>query len=394
MKKPNGAGSILYHIDNARNLPGVINICFDEDISETHLKEALSKTLKIYPLVSAGVYLSDETSWFVENERPLRILHQKQCVRPGSEKLNGHWICINYDGAQLYVALSHAITDGTGMFWFVKTLCYYYCCLKYRKEFTPQDIRILPGGTYPDDEADYWGADFSDVKPISAADYEKKGYILPEHRSKEEQRNIYVKLSIPEYEFMKFVKENAASPSVMIFVLLAMAVYEARPEAKQPIIGRLTVDARKGLALEHTFLNCSLGAHLSADRQTLLDMKLSELCAKMRKSLKQQTTPEYLRWLAKELIREKAFLPDVKPTVSISYMGKITFGEYEKHIRSFLMIEEEYHKLNAFVYDGDFHLILHFGNGSEIYGAAMAEILKRNGISVHQGKPIFLENAL
>ncbi len=394
MKRKAGAGSILYQVDSARNLPAVVKVCFDEEISESCMKEALKKTLKVYPLANAGVEFSDGNVWLIDNHQPLELLHQKQCIRPGSDKLNKHWTCVNYDGNALYVIVSHAITDGRGMLWFTETLTYYYCCLKYQKNYAPaDDARTEIGGTYPDDETDYWEMDYSDVLPVPKAEYQKVGYVLPENKNKKNEKKSYVKLTVPESAFMEFVRKNGTSPSVMMYLLFAMAVYQTRPEAEEPIVARLTVDARKNLDIPHSFFNCSLGAHFSVNRQMISNTEFSELCQKLRKSLKAQNTPEYLRCMAKELVEEKALLPDVKPTVSVSYMGKVPFGEYQEHITDFLMAEEEFHKINAYAYHHEFHLILNFGSGSSMYGAAMADILKQNGIPVQQSEMIFLEDA-
>ena len=185
-----------------------------------------------------------------------------------------------------------------------------------------------------------------------------------------------MELIIPSNDFMKIVKEQGANPSLMMFLLFAQTIYRCNPEEEQAIVGRITVDARKALGLPHTILNCSLGAHFSVNKKQLEEETVSAVAARLKCSMKKQTAPDYLKQMACDLIREKALLPGVRPTVSISYMGTVDFGDYSSHIKSFIIYEGECHKINFFEVNGRFHFILHFGNNTEEYGNEMKSLLR------------------
>ena len=390
--KINQAGRGLLEMEKQRGLHGTIEVTMDHNVSEEVLRQALTETLEVYPLVNCSLILKDNMAYYVQNDKPVVILNQKNGIVPGSEKLNGHFYYVNYYENRITVSISHAVTDGRGFLEFIKTLIYYYCCYYDQKSYDPDGVRINNGIKYEDDEANFFELPFEDMKDVKKETCEKQGFVIPAYKNKQQQPNVSMEIVVPSSDFMRIVKENGTNPSIMMFLLFSQVIYKCNPEEEQAVIGRITVDARKALGIPHTIMNCSLGTHFSVDRKMLEDETISDIAPRLKCSLKKQTSSEYLKQMVCDLIREKALLPDVKPTVSISYMGTVSFGDCGRHIQSFVMYEGECHKIDFYEFNEGFHFNLHFGNNTEEYGNAMIEILKGYGAQVEKSRLRRIDN--
>ena len=321
MKKKNESGTPLWKVEQGRKLHNTFVVQMKHQVNGNDLQSALEKTLQVYPVITSSVIYEDGVALFVNNDSPCTVLQGENGWVPGCKKLNGHQFYVTYKENTIRMALSHVITDGGGMIAFAKTLIYYYCCIHDGKSYNSTGIMV---NTEHDDnlETDFWTLDYADVPDIEKVSFEKVGYTLPESLNTAGKSYILSKMSVPSDAFMRMVKEKHTSPSIMAFLLFAQAVYAVRTEAKeQPIVGRITVDARKALGIPHTFLNCSLGAQLSVFWKDFQETNIKKLAEELRISLKTQTQPDYLRYVAKNVAASRSFPRDVKPTVSISYMG-------------------------------------------------------------------------
>ena len=390
--KRNDAGTPLWQVEQGRRVHTSTGVMFDEPVDPDDLERALDRTLAIFPVVRSRVVMKDGTTWFAENPEPVPILHRKTGIIPGSDSLNGHWLFVIYDDCEIRLAISHVITDGSGILRFFRTLVYFYCCIHDGTDYAPGDVTAVPIPAERQD-ADFWNLDYSDVSAVKPAVYEKTGFVLPSMQPSEYKRNIRSVLSVSEPEFMRFVKEHRTSPSVMAFLLFASAVYECHKEAQgMPVVGRITVDARRALGIPDTMRNCSLGAHMSVREEDVTREHLASTGERLRQLLKEQVAPGYIRSLAATLAETRMFPRDVKPTVSISYMGEIDFGSFDRHIRSIHLYEGEFHKLNIYVFRGYFYFVFLMGEDSARYAGAVSECLAQAGITAEVSGNEMLED--
>ena len=144
----------------------------------------------------------------------------------------------------------------------------------------------------------------------------------------------------------------------------------------------VTVDGRKALNLEDTFLNCSLAAYMYMDRNIMEDCEKAGL-GELRKQLKEQIKDDYLRNFTNEMIKSGGFAP-VIPTYMLTYMGKIEIDGYEKHVKDVIMYEETYPKLNAYEINGKFYFVLHFNQNNRKYCESMKRLFNQNGIQIYE----------
>ena len=382
MSKPNNSGTPLWRVEENRKLHNNLEVVLDHEINGEELGKAVLRAIEVFPILKDSVVLRDGLCYYEENANEIRVLPRERSIIPGSDALGGHFFCVTYSGRTIRSVISHTMTDGGGMIRFVRTLLYFYMSMHYGREFDHGYIEVEP---VPKDELykDFWEMDHSGAEEVEEEKFIKVGYILPE-TVKGKQDNTYTKrceMTIPGEDLIVFSRRHNTSPSVMMFLLFAKAVYRECEDARDAAIaGRITADARKALGIPGTFMNCSLGGQLSVTAEDLNSVSLSELGSSLRTSLKRQISPEYLRYTARKVATERSFPRDLKPTISISYMGTVDFGSMNDHVEKIVMYEGELHKLNAYAFKDVFHLIFHIGDGSERYAKAMSEILKEEGI--------------
>ncbi|MBQ7544472.1 MAG: hypothetical protein IJT02_05955 [Synergistaceae bacterium] len=373
----NMAGLPLWNVEKNRKLHSTAEIQLSSAVNSEALRKAVDETLKVFPLLRGSLILEDGVPCFTDNDKPIVIPNSEQGLIPGCDALNNHIFCVSYFGDRVKISLSHVATDGGGFLRFVNTIIYYYCCINDGTSYAPGSVMTV-GNVYSTLDADFWELDYSKIQPVNFIDFLPGGFVLPAYADKSPKPNIMCTLRIPQEAFMNYVKAHKTSPSVMAMMLFMKAVYNVHPEAEgQHITGRITVDARRALGLDDTMRNCSLVATLQADRAQLDDEELGQ---KMRASLKLQTSPEYLQNVARALVRDKILPGNIKPTVSLSYMGTVSFGEYARDVQSFVIYEGEFHKLNIFVFNDTFCFAFHMGEQSCSYARAIEGLLAADSV--------------
>lgn len=388
MRIPNKAGSPLYRVENGRKLHNVFEVVMDGEIDPVHLKNAVDDAVRLFPAVSYSIVCEDGMVYFTENDNEIVVPESGTGIVQGSRTLNGHMFCVSYEGNRIRSNLSHMITDGGGMNRFADALIKSYCRYHY-------DLDIPMPEKLPDEVLmrDFWDLDYSDVESIEEEVFAKEGYVLPEAvYGKQTGRNTDMcVVRAPEESFMEFVKANGTSASVMMFLILSEAVYRLHPEAKgTPVAGRLTVNARKQLGIPDTFVNCSLGSQISVTSDELAEEGYGVIGPRLRASIKRQTSPEYLRYIAKQIAVTKTFPPDLKPSFTISYMGSADPDIPGGHIKDVLLYEGEVRKLNAYTFDHEFRFVFHFSEGSGRYAECFAGILNESGVGAVCDEPVVL----
>ena len=378
MKIPNKSGSLLYRVEKGRKLHNVFEVVMDDKINGEHLKSAVEEAVALYPPAGYSIVCEDGMTYFTENEKEIVVPECEEGIVQGSDALNGRFFCVSYKNNRIRSNVSHMITDGNGMGRFASAVVRNYCRFHY-------GTNTVSARKYPDDVLlnDFWDLDYSEVTPVIEEVFEKQGFILPETvRGKEVILNTAMcTVRIPEDRFMEYVRGNGTSPSVMFFLLLAKAVYQNCPEADgKTVAGRITVDARKQLGIPDTFVNCSLGSQLSVTEDELSKEGFPVLGPRLRASLKNQTSPEYLRYIARSIAVTGTFPTDLRPTFTISYMGAVDLSDCGDHVKDVVLYEGECRKMNAYTFGGEFRLVFHFAEGSRKYAKGVADILQSEGI--------------
>ena len=92
---------------------------------------------------------------------------------------------------------------------------------------------------------------------------------------------------LPSDAFMRFVKENGTSPSVMLSMLVGEAIKLVHPDADAPVMVNVPISIRRMLGCEETFKNCSSRAVLPINFTPLDALPFAQRAAQLRGMLKQ-----------------------------------------------------------------------------------------------------------
>ena len=198
---------------------------------------------------------------------------------------------------QIAVSMYHGFCDGQGINAFLESVLYHYYCLKDGIAYDPMGIRT---GQTQMSEAETFEpcSKRYEVSPDFKMPERKEQaspYHLPEIVPNPGSDVLEYGFRLPSDAFMRFVKENGASPSVMISMLVGEAIKRVHPDAGAPILANLPVSVRRMLGCEETFKNCSSRAMLPVGGTPMDALPFAQRCAQLRSMLKQQMNPDLYR---------------------------------------------------------------------------------------------------
>lgn len=240
------------------------------------LRSAADKAQQRYPYLSVTLKKGEGAFYYVDNPRPVALIHGDARVRLNEEETNCHVWAVSWDEDRLHLDIYHGITDGTGMYRVLATILYYYCAERYG--ITEQSGIGLAGDPIPPEEI----SDPQDKIKIApdpdipltqfapAFTLETDGGLTPS-----EEATIW-DVEIPEEAFVRFTSDHDASPGTMISILTARAIDRLYPVRGKEIVSAYVINARPMLHAEQTFHNCLGMAAFVYDQ--VKDMPLTRQC--------------------------------------------------------------------------------------------------------------------
>ena len=202
----------------------------DEIVPEI-LDNAVKKCMERYPYFCVELKKKDGKWILAENRKPVVVNNSENIVTLGSEEANGHMIAFSYNGNWINIGMSHAVTDGTGIYEVFRTLLYYYCSERYDKHLSTEGIR-LAGDTISDEEWEQPLPKLKDIKPKNPEKVAPALCLVDESQLSISRHHRSWDITIDEEEFMKFVSENGGTPSTMTAVLLSRAIDSQHPQSR------------------------------------------------------------------------------------------------------------------------------------------------------------------
>ncbi len=349
MEKIRSGQTFLYRDGGQPSM--VIDARMKDNIWGNSLKKALKLSLLRYPYLTCKIIEKNGDFYLVDNSLPFIVKETARLHSLGSAQVNYHLIDITYIGKTIHIAFHHGLCDGGGIMPFVKTLIYYYCTLKYQIKLEAQGIRL----------ADEPLLQYETAEPLSKRlktnetqlpNVQKDGFVLPDSiNSIGKNRYFRYEVKIQHERFMKFAKENNATPAIAISLFVSKAIKSIYPVTDKPVICNLASNLRKGINMENTFKNC-VGSICLLYPDEFESMAFKDQAAAYRKILKDAKNKDNLkREINKQIYlydkvdelhsyEEKkkmlSFLDDlITNTYVLSYVGQTQLGDCEKYIDSF-----------------------------------------------------------
>ena len=345
---------ILPLYKSKKNHPYAIRIRMrmQDRVDSAVLRNAVDNTMKRYPYFCVRLQKEGNEFVFEDNQSPVVIADSPHGVDLNSQSSNYHMISFSGYDDWLVMDIFHGLTDGTGAYEVIRTLLYYYCSQRYNATISRQGIRTA-GDEISLEE---WECPVMKAVDLPASRrYEMPSPLNPNAAADlpvEEVSTVY-SIVVSESEFMRFNKENGASPGTMVSLLLSRAIAKLFPDAPEAIRIILCVNQRKALhaPLAHQSL---VGGALLEYGEKLRRLPLKQQIQEYRNMVADQTTEETVlagvsaivgltnMFLSKQTAEEKAglikFIDEMASragTACVSYVGKADFQEAENYVREF-----------------------------------------------------------
>ena len=346
--------SELRTVTPAATALSAVTLKMKDMIDENILKDAVRVTSSRYPYFSMRLDFEQDSVCFADNDAPMPVLHTDGPVILGGDQVAGHLLAVSWWKNKIHIEVYHALTDGGGVYNFIKTLLYYYCSAYYEVELSPIDIRLAGEEIAPEEWSDPGAVPMGD-----APDYVMKKWENPAFQLKGggkitlSKSCIVYNIRIPEAEFMRFNLSNDGSPGTIVALFLARAIEACHPEKKDPVVIAMCVNQRKALSapLAHQSL---VGDVRLAYRGRIKDMPFMDQATCFRgmvalqsdRSMVREEIREYqrivedLRALPTHLQRHQYCIDRMNHmtdcfTATISYVGKTGMGDAEQFIQEF-----------------------------------------------------------
>lgn len=259
-------------------------ITLDEDIDEKVLEEAISRTVKVFPLICKKIEEIDGVYYYADNPLPFVITKGLKEVETFLPEGNYHSMTFSYDKNKLCILMNHIFFDGTGIKMVLETLFYHYFCIVDKKNYdVPAGVFVEPSEgliaepfphKFETDDAPFFdnNSDTEDFFKFPEEDYSL---------SKEEliKATELITVTADSKEFMRYVKSVGGTPLSSMASLFFTIFQQSHPENKK-ILKALTSVSLRGISeTPDTILNAAyLLAYFSTPNRNALATSNCAIC--------------------------------------------------------------------------------------------------------------------
>ena len=274
-----------------------VEVTHRDPIDGKLLQRALDRTIHRMPYLSDTLTIDHGAIYYANNPLPMEAAHVAGIRHVGGSETNYHMLGLTWDGNVTWFSMYHGFCDGQGIYTFLESVLYHYYCMKDSVEYDPNGIRA--------DSTEMTEAET--FEPCSRQYEVSPDFTMPENRQQpafyhlpEIVRNhggevVEHGFLLPSEAFMKFVKANSTSPSVMFSMLVGEAITRLHPDADAPVMVNIPVSIRRQLGCEETFKNCSSRIMLPISGTPMDALPFDQRAAQLRAMLKQQMAPDRFR---------------------------------------------------------------------------------------------------
>ena len=274
----------------------------------------------------------------VPNDLPMTVRNTWEPIRLHTEASNYHLAAWKYEGRRLAFEIHHALTDGSGVLPYIKSIMFLYLSKVTGQTFDPAGFR-LPGDVIPESET---GNPFNerDIDNTEAPLYQKKpisDFFRLIDTANTDKTVFYMKLS--EAQIMQYCRDYDGSTNVIVSVFLAKAARRWDPECEKTVTVSVCVDRKAMLGNYNNYRMFTGEAIL--DFPKVRDMEdLTKTCTIARGQLMLQAQPENTLWEMKQMKRRMPPpSPDIpQASICVSYVSGRSFGPLDPYIEELYVV--------------------------------------------------------
>ncbi len=274
----------------------------------------------------------------VPNALPMTVRNTWEPMCLNSKESNYHLAAWKYESHRLAFEIPHDLTDGAGVFPYIKSAMFLYLSRATGKTFDPAGFR-LPGEAIPESET---GDPFRDlnVDDVTTPLYKKKpipDFFRLAAGMDIDKRVFYLKL--PEEQVMMYCRDNDASPNVLFSVLLAKAARRYDPGQEKTITVSVATDHKQILGNHDNYRSFVGDSMLDFPKKMDLN-DITRACTIAHGQLILQAQPENSLWEIEQRKRMPAAPSPAVPQASIcvSYTKSRSFGPLDPYISELYIV--------------------------------------------------------
>lgn len=332
------SGSLIGMSEKKRHLVDTnphITVWLDRPVDEELLKTALEKTVRDCPFLAYDV-VPDEGLFLQLEENPLPLVLQDHIsYEINTPENNSHSAMVYYTEDSITVAITHALTDGCGLFWATRTLLDHY-------------FGAEKGAYHFSDQPDYDRELMAEELPVSE-DYRESAmpegsYLSFKLSDDPAERDTFI-LKLPYAGFKELCVKWNASAQTALTVLSLKALSGAFPEGWEHAVVNMPVNARGLFDAPHTFQNASIAnMHIVFDADEIKGAEAG-IAKKTAEGIRKQSGQDPVAWQFNEW-RRVLFTTDAakrmkllvrlsgQAAILVSYLGKELAGaSYAEHVK-------------------------------------------------------------
>lgn len=331
-----------------------VSVHLKEPVDHGILEGVVEDLRARFPYFYIKAIARDRDLFTEENPLAMTVRDTWEPINLNSQESNFHLAAWKHDGNRLAFEISHSLTDGAGVFPYVKSVLYLYLSRKHGLTFDREGFR-LPGDDIPDSET---GNPFAglNVDGAEAPLYIKEtvpDFLRLYDGAQPDPHVSNVKLS--EAQLMQYCRNYDGSPNAFVAVMLARAARRYDPSSEKSISVSVAVDHK---AMLGNFDNYRLFAgvvELDFPKDRSLD-DLMRACTVARGQIILQAQPENSLWTMKQRKATNAKLSQVpletklgimaksagtaRWSMAVSYTNCKTFGPLDPYIEELYVLAE------------------------------------------------------
>lgn len=385
-----------------------VEVTHRDPIDGELLQRALERTLQRMPYLSDTLTIDHGAVYYAKNPLPMEAAHTASIRRVGGHETNYHMLDLTWDGNVTWFTMFHGFCDGQGIYTFLESVLYHYYCMKDGVEYDPNGIRSDSTQATEAETFEPFSRQY-EVSPDFAMPEQRQQpacYHLPEIVPNPGGEVLEYGFRLPSEAFMRFVKANGTSPSVMFSMLVGEAIARLHPDADAPVMVNIPVSIRRQLGCEETFKNCSSRIMLPISGTPMDALPFDQRAAQLRAMLKQQMAPDRFRAIynrvgqiyrermeqatdyREELKKPAGFMTVTHDTFYIDYIGSMHKTGYSEQITDVRFLckptaGNTLH-LNVIEHNGEFRITCLACNDISTIADALMQVMKDHDLPVQR----------
>lgn len=164
-------------------------------------------------------------------------------------------------------------------------MLYYYCTYKYKTIFNVPGVRLAGEDLLVGETREPCERKFKVEDGYIMPEIIKDGYSIPDQNQENEKKYYRYEIKMNSDKFMKFAKENNATPAIVVSLLTSKAIKKVCHNIDKPIITNMASNMRQALGMNNTYKNCVNSVYLPYDKK-IESLSFKEQATAYRKMIK------------------------------------------------------------------------------------------------------------